>query len=158
MIELDPLLVVADAPETEASKLRVGATAQATLVSGQVLNGQVRYVARDSDPQTRTYHLEIAVRNPGNAVRSGLSADLRVSAGAGAAHMVPVSALVLDAGGRQGVRYVLPDNRVAFAPVTVLEETPKGMWISGLNGPVRVITVGQSFVADGQKVRVAQAR
>jgi multidrug efflux system membrane fusion protein len=41
--------------------------------------------------------------------------------------------------------------------VTVLEETPKGMWVSGLKGPVNVITVGQSFVADGQKVRVARA-
>ncbi|WP_293680260.1 efflux RND transporter periplasmic adaptor subunit [uncultured Phenylobacterium sp.] len=157
MIELDPLLVVADAPETEASKLRVGAPAQATLISGQVLSGRVRYVARDSDPQTRTYHLEIAVRNPGNSVRSGLSAELRVGAGAGAAHVVPVSSLVLDARGRQGVRYILSDNRVAFAPVTVLEETPNGIWVSGLSGPVRVITVGQSFVADGQKVRVAQA-
>ncbi|MBL8772807.1 MAG: efflux RND transporter periplasmic adaptor subunit [Phenylobacterium sp.] len=158
MIELDPLVVVADAPETEASRLRLGAPATAKLVSGQVLNGRVRYVARDSDPQTRTYRVEIAVANPGNSVRSGLSAELRVGAGAGAAHLVPVSALVLDASGRQGVRHVLPDNRVAFAPVTVLEETPQGMWISGLSGPARVITVGQSFVADGQKVRVAQAR
>jgi multidrug efflux system membrane fusion protein len=32
------------------------------------------------------------------------------------------------------------------------------MWISGLSGPVNVITVGQSFVADGQKVRVARAQ
>lgn len=158
MIELNPLLVVADAPETEATRLRVGAPAQARLVDGRVLNGRVRYVARDSDPQTRTYRLEVAVQNPGNAVRSGLSAELRVGAGVGAAHLVPVSALVLDSAGRQGVRYVQPDGRVAFAPVTVQEETPQGMWVSGLTGPVNVITVGQSFVADGQKVRVAQVR
>jgi multidrug efflux system membrane fusion protein len=157
MIELNPLLVVGDAPETEASQLRIGAPAEARLVSGQVLRGHVRYVAHDADPQTRTYHLEVAVQNPGG-VRSGLSADLRIGAGTGVAHMVPVSALVLDSAGRQGVRYVVADNRVAFAPVTVLEETPKGMWVSGLKGPVNVITVGQSFVADGQKVRVAQAR
>jgi multidrug efflux system membrane fusion protein len=158
LIELDPLLVVGDAPETEAARLRVGALAQAKLVNGDLLRGTVRYVSRDSDPQTRTYHVEIAVRNPGNAVRSGLSAELRVTAGAGAAHLVPVSALVLDSAGRQGVRHVLADDRVAFAPVMVLEETPQGMWISGLKGSVRVITVGQSFVADGQKVRVALAR
>jgi multidrug efflux system membrane fusion protein len=77
---------------------------------------------------------------------------------AGPAHLIPVSTLVLDTAGRQGVRHVLPDGRVAFAPVTVQEETPQGMWVSGLNGSVRVITVGQSFVADGQKVRVALAR
>lgn len=158
MIELNPLLIVGDAPETQAARLRVGAPAQAKLISGQVLNGRVRYVAHDADPATRTYHLEVSVPNASGAVRSGLSADLSVGAGQGVAHMVPVSALVLDSAGRQGVRYVLPDNRVAFAPVTVLEETAQGMWVAGLSGPTRVITVGQSFVADGQKVRVALAR
>lgn len=158
MIELNPLLVVGDVPETAAGRLRVGAPATAVLVSGQTLSGRVRYVSRDADPQTRTYHVEVAVPNPQMNVRSGLSAELRIGAGAGPAHLVPVSTLVLDTAGRQGVRHVLPDGRVAFAPVTVQEETPQGMWVSGLNGPVRVITVGQSFVADGQKVRVAQAR
>jgi multidrug efflux system membrane fusion protein len=158
MIELNPLLVVGDVPETEAGKLRVGAPATARLVSGQALSGHVRYVAHDADPQTRTYHVEIAVSNPSMAVRSGLSADLRIGAGIGAAHLVPVSALVLDSAGRQGVRYLLADNRVAFAPVQILEETPQGVWVSGLKGPVRLITVGQSYVADGQKVRVAMTR
>jgi len=158
LIELDPLLVVGDVPETQAANLRVGAQATATLVSGQTLSGRVRYVSRDADPQTRTYHVEVAVPNPQASVRSGLSAELRIGAGAGPAHLIPVSTLVLDTAGRQGVRHVLPDGRVAFAPVTVQEETPQGMWVGGLSGTVRVITVGQSFVADGQKVRVAQAR
>ena len=52
---------------------------------------------------------------------------------------------------------MLADNRVAFAPVTVIDQTPQGVWISGLKGPVRVIVVGQSYVADGAKVRVAAA-
>ncbi|HEY8571045.1 efflux RND transporter periplasmic adaptor subunit [Phenylobacterium sp.] len=157
MIELNPLLVVGDVPETEAARLRVGSPATARLVDGRMLSGQVRYVAQDADPQTRTYHIEVAVQNPSMQVRSGLSAEVRVGAGAGPAHLVPISALVLDTAGRQGVRYLVGD-RVAFAPVTIQEETPQGVWVSGLAGPVRVITVGQSYVADGQKVRVASAR
>lgn len=157
MIELSPLLIVGDLPETEAGKVRVGAPATAKLVSGETLSGKVRYASREADPQTRTYRVEITVANPAGA-RSGLSASVRISAGAGPAHLAPVSSLVLDAEGRQGLRYVLPDNRVAFAPVTVLEETPQGVWVSGLKGPARIITVGQSYVAEGQKVKVAAAR
>jgi multidrug efflux system membrane fusion protein len=49
------------------------------------------------------------------------------------------------------------NNRVFFAPVTVLEETPDGVWVSGLTGDVRIITVGQSYVSEGHSVRVALA-
>jgi multidrug efflux system membrane fusion protein len=155
MIELNPLLIVGDMPETETSKVRMGATATAKLVSGETISGRVRFIARDADPATRTYRVEITAANPGGRVRSGLSAEVAVNAGVGPAHLVPVSALVLDSAGRQGVRYVLADNTVAFAPVTVLEETPQGTWIAGLHGPTRVVTVGQSYVSEGQKVRVA---
>jgi multidrug efflux system membrane fusion protein len=158
MIELNPLLVVGDVPETQAGSLKVGAPATARLVSGETLSGRIRYVARDADPQTRTYHLEVAIPNANLGVRSGLSAEVRIAAGSGPAHLVPVSSLVLDSAGRQGVRYVGPDGRVAFAPITVAEETPQGLWVKGLSGPVQLIVVGQSYVADGQKVRVAQAQ
>ncbi|HWA61404.1 MAG TPA: efflux RND transporter periplasmic adaptor subunit [Caulobacteraceae bacterium] len=155
MIELDPLLIVGDIPETETGKVKVGAAATARLVSGETITGHIRFVARDADPTTRTYHLEITAPNPGARVRSGLSADIDLDAGVGPAHLVPTPALVLDAAGRQGVRYVTADGTVAFAPVSVLEETPQGIWVSGLRGTVRVITVGQSYVSEGQKVRVA---
>ncbi|HEX5380383.1 MAG TPA: efflux RND transporter periplasmic adaptor subunit [Phenylobacterium sp.] len=153
LLELNPLLIVGDLPETETSKLHVGSAAVAKLVSGETLSGTVRYVAREADPQTRTYHVEVAVQNP-RLIRSGLSATVQIASGVGPAHLVPVSSLVLDSAGRQGVRYVRDDNMVAFAPVSVIEETAGGVWVSGMRGVVRVITVGQSYVAEGQKVRV----
>ena len=64
MIEIDPLLVVGDVPETEAARMKVGAQATARLVSGQTIAGRIRYVSRDADPQTRTYHLEMTLPNP----------------------------------------------------------------------------------------------
>ena len=158
MIELDPLLIVGDVPETQAERIRVGERAVATLVSGQTLQGQVRYVARDADPQTRTYRLEVTARNPNYAVRSGLSADVRITTASGPAHLVPPSALVLDAEGRQGVRYVTSGNVVRFAPVQVMEESAEGAWVRGLSGDVRLITAGQAYVDQGQTVRVAEAR
>lgn len=157
LIELNPLLVVGDVPETEAARLSVGSPASAKLVSGEVLSGKVRYVSRDADPQTRTYRVEVAAQNPQLAARSGLSADMRIAVGSGPAHLIPVSALVLDSAGRQGVRHVTQGEQVAFTPVQVMEETAEGVWVKGLSGPVRLITVGQSYVDAGQKVRVAAA-
>ncbi len=70
MIELNPLLIVGDLPETEASKVQVGAQASAKLTSGETLNGRVRYASREADAQTRTYRVEIAANNP-QMTRSG---------------------------------------------------------------------------------------
>jgi multidrug efflux system membrane fusion protein len=112
-------------------------------------------VSRDADPTTRTYRVEVTAANPGNQIGSGLSADVQIGGGDGPAHLIPVSALVLDAAGRQGVRYVMADNRVAFAPVTILEQAPQGVWIAGLSGDTRLITVGQAYVSEGQRVHLA---
>ncbi|MFN3522280.1 MAG: efflux RND transporter periplasmic adaptor subunit [Phenylobacterium sp.] len=158
VIELDPILVVGDLPETEAGRFAIGAPATATLVSGEKVSGKVRYVARDADAQTRTYRVEVLASNPRLAARSGLSAEVRIGAGVGPAHLVPVSSLVLDAAGRQGVRFVKADGTVGFSPVSVMEETSEGVWVRGLRGAVKIITVGQSYVGEGQKVRVASAR
>jgi multidrug efflux system membrane fusion protein len=157
LVELSPILLVGNVTETEAPKIRLGAPAQATLASGERVAGRVRYVSREADPATRTYKVEVAAANPGARIRSGLSADISIQSGAAAAHLVPVSALVLDSQGRQGVRFIQGADTVAFAPVRILEETPEGVWVTGLAGPVKLITVGQSFVSEGEKVRVASS-
>lgn len=158
MIQLDPLVIIADVAERDVGGIQIGSSAVATLTTGERLSGRVRLVARDADAATRTYRVEIEAANPGGRVRSGLSAQVRITTGAGPAHLVPSTTLVLDSAGRQGVRHVVAGDRVAFAPVTVLDETPEGLWVVGLRGPARVITVGQSYVSEGQKVRLPAAR
>lgn len=155
VVELNPILIVGDVSEADAAKIRIGAPASATLAVGGGLSGRVRYVSREADPSTRTYRVEVAAPNPRGAVRSGLSAEIALASGVTVAHQVPMTALVLDSQGRQGVRYVGPGERVAFSPVRVVQETPEGVWVAGLQGRTRVITVGQAFVAEGQTVRVA---
>jgi multidrug efflux system membrane fusion protein len=155
VIELDPLKIFGVAPESDVAKLRVGAPAHVVLGNGQRLEAVVYYVAKDADPQTRTYPVTVIARNAGSVVQAGLSADVRIEAGSGPAWLVPSSSLVLDTAGQQGVRYVQGADLVGFAPVKVIDETPQGVWVTGLSGPARVITVGQAYVSEGQRVKVA---
>ena len=137
VVELDPILIVGDVPEADAGKLAEGAVGTAKLTTGGALVGRVRFVSRQADAATRTYHVEVIAPNPGHAFRSGLSAEISIKAGEGAAHLVPTSALVLDTAGRQGVRYVTAANQVGFLPVKTMEETPDGVWVEGLSGRAR---------------------
>lgn len=153
VVELSPLLVVGDVAEAEASRISEGATATARLSTGETMTGRVRFVSREAHPTTRTYRVEMIAANRGG-LRAGQSAEILLAAGSGPAHRVPVSSLVLDSAGRQGVRHVQA-GRVAFAPVKVVAEDGEGVWVAGLSGQPNVITVGQSFVDEGQPVRVA---
>ena len=43
---------------------------------------------------------------------------------------------------------------VSFIPITILGGDSSGFWIGGLPQTVTVITVGQDYVVEGQKVDV----
>jgi len=60
---------------------------------------------------------------------------------------------VLDDTGAVGVRAV-SNNIVHFLPVRIISDGPDGMWVAGLPNRVQVITVGQEFVTNGEKVKV----
>jgi multidrug efflux system membrane fusion protein len=45
---------------------------------------------------------------------------------------------------------------VEFHTVSIIEDGPDGTWVSGLPPVTRIITVGQEFVFEGQRVRVEQ--
>ena len=155
VIQLDPLKLVGFVPETDVAKVTVGAIAGARLVTGSEVVGRVSFLSRSADPTTRTFRVEVTVANPDLAIRDGQTAEILIAAEGSKAHLMPGSALTLDDGGRLGVRVVDADNRAQFAPVTVLRDTPTGVWLSGLPDQADVILVGQEYVIDGVDVAVS---
>ncbi|MCA8889923.1 MAG: hypothetical protein KDA46_13900, partial [Parvularculaceae bacterium] len=95
------------------------------------------------------------VPNPDGALRDGVTAEFTVFAEALNAHKVPRSSLVLDDDGRIGVRTVGDGDLVKFTPLTIIGEAEDGVFVRGLEGPVRLIVRGQDYVTAGQKVAVA---
>ena len=71
------------------------------------------------------------------------------------AHLVPVSVLRLDANGDLGIRTIDGDGLVAFRSIELIEDTSIGAWITGLDTISTIITVGQDYVSQGEKVGIA---
>jgi multidrug efflux system membrane fusion protein len=71
------------------------------------------------------------------------------------ANLVPLSILRLDDAGDLGVRIVDESGLVEFKKIKLIQDTKKGAWVSGLPQKSRIITVGQDYVSDGEKVQVA---
>ena len=152
VIELNPIKLVGFVPETEVDKVEVGAIAGARLASGREVQGQVTFLSRSADPNTRTFRVDVTVENADEAIRDGQTAEIFIAADGALAHLIPQSALTLNKDGRLGVRLVADDNRAAFAPISILRDTVDGVWVSGLDEKVSLIVVGQEFVTDGVPV------
>jgi multidrug efflux system membrane fusion protein len=79
---------------------------------------------------------------------------MQVPLGSQLAHLISPAAMVLNDSGQMGVRIVDDNGIVAFEQITIVSESPDGVWVKGLPEQVNLITVGQEEVFEGQKVQV----
>lgn len=155
IIQLDPIKLVGFVPETSVNKVAVGALAGARLATGEQIAGQVTFLSRSSDPNTRTFRVEIQVPNTDRAIRDGQTAEIIIASDGQSAHLLPLSALTLDDEGQLGVRTVDDTKHVQFAAIEVIRDTVDGIWVTGLAKSTDVIVVGQEYVISGVRVDVS---
>ena len=156
LIAPEPFLAVGQVSEREVSQIKVGNPASATLVTGETVEGRIRFVASRADDTTRTFRVEVELPNPDGKLRVGVSADLHIPVRQLMAQKISPGILVLDDNGVVGVRAV-ERGVVRFLAVDIVSDGPDGMWVSGLPDHLAVITVGQSFVSDGERVKAILA-
>lgn len=153
VIRLDPIKLVGFVPETEVNRVSLGAMAGARLAAGgEEVTGQVTFLSRSADPQTRTFRVEIEVPNDDLRIRDGQTAEIAIASAGVKAHLLPQSALTLNDDGTLGVRLVDEDAVVSFAPVEIMRDTMDGTWVTGLPDVANVIVVGQEYVTAGVTV------
>ena len=151
LIAPEPFLAVGQVAEREVGEMKVGDPASATLVTGESVEGKIRFVANRADDTTRTFRIEVELPNPDGRLRDGVSADIHVPVRELKAVKISPGILVLDDNGVVGVRSV-ENGIVRFHHVDIVSDGPDGMWVSGIDSGATVITVGQSFVTDGERV------
>ncbi|TRD20801.1 efflux RND transporter periplasmic adaptor subunit [Palleronia caenipelagi] len=154
IIQLDPIKLVGFVPELSVSKVTLGAEASGILSGGREVSGQVTFLSRSADPDTRTFRTEIEIPNPEQRLRDGETVEITISSDGTLAHLLPQSALTLNDMGEMGVRLVTEADEAGFVPVTVLRDTRQGVYLAGLPEQAQVIVVGQEFVSDGVPLEV----
>ncbi|MGE3148029.1 MAG: efflux RND transporter periplasmic adaptor subunit [Pseudorhodoplanes sp.] len=153
LVALDPMLAVVEVAERKLAGLQVGNEAGIRLVTGQTATGKIRFVSKSASASTRTYRVEVELKNPDGAIPDGITAEVSLPLVSSPATRVPRSALTLSSAGDIGVRIVGADGNVAFLPVSVVEDEQKFIWLAGIENGARVIVQGQDFVREGQAVQ-----
>jgi len=153
VIALDPIKLVGFVAETEVDRIEQGALAGGRLSNGKTLIGNVTFLSRAADPNTRTFRVEVEVANSDLSVREGQTVEMLISAASAPAHLLPASALTLNNEGHLGLRLV-QDGRAAFHRVELLRDSVDGVWLAGLPEIAEVIVVGQEYVTEGTQLNV----
>jgi multidrug efflux system membrane fusion protein len=156
VVALDPMLAVVEVAERKLAGIKIGELAKVQLVTGETASGRIRFVAKTASPSTRTYRVEVELPNPDGAIPDGITAEVSVQLAQVAATRMPRSALTISSNGDVGVRSVDANGRVAFMPVSVVEDQQSQMWVAGIPDRARVIVRGQDFVRDGQEVEAVE--
>lgn len=149
----EPFLAVGTVSEELVGQIAAGNKVRVKLVTGQTVEGKVRFVAAHADTTTRTFRLEVEIPNPEANLKSGISADIMIVPN----RLIPAQkispgVLVLEDTGVVGVRAV-EKGMARFYPVRVISDGPDGMWVAGLPPVSDIIVVGQEFVGNGEKVK-----
>ena len=122
---------------------------------GQEYKGEVTFISSSADEMMHTFDIEISIPNSLGNIKDGQTAKVVASAIPQPDDIVPLSILRLDEAGNLGVRVVNKENLVEFYKVEIIQDTEKGVWISGLPFNSRIITVGQDYVNNNEKVDIA---
>lgn len=152
VVDLDPIIVAVDATEDQLGAIDPNQPVDVEFATGLSATGTVRFVARTASQQTRTFRVEVEIPNTDASIPAGLTASVKLGLGEVPSVLTTPATLVLHDDGRVGVRYVDTSNIVQFAEVTVVDDAPDGIWVSGIPAGVNLLTAGQDYLKEGVEV------
>lgn len=164
IVDLDPVRVRVGVPEGDVGHVTEGAAATVRIPALDAdFGGRVSLIGVAADPATRSYTVEISVRNPSRRLRAGMVAEATIETGQKVPAMMVPSAAVLHDGGGGGTTmvYVLDRDAARVHARRVTTGIVRGDSLeitSGINPGDRVVVAGQQRVREGARVQPGAAR
>lgn len=152
IVDNTPLTISIQIPQQSLRDIKVGQIAEVAFITGETATGEVEFVSRSANAETRTFMAQIKVPNTDGVIPAGISAQLRIPTGEMTAHFVSPAILSLDTDGTLGIKTVNAENVVEFHKIAIVRAQTDGIWISGLPDQAQIISIGQGFVNDGETV------
>jgi RND family efflux transporter MFP subunit len=163
IVDLDPVRVRVGVPEGDVGHVSEGAAATVRIPALDTsFAGRVSLIGVAADPATRSYTVEISVRNPQRRLRAGMVAEATITTGQVTPAMMVPAAAVLHDGGVDGktIVYVLDRDGVRVHARRVTTGVARGDSLeitSGIMQGDRLVVAGQQRVRDGARVHVVDA-
>ena len=153
VLELDPLIVKINVPETVITELAVGQIADVSFLDGSHYQAKVAYIASSSNIGTNTFTVELNLPNPDYKIPAGISATVLLKTQRLAASAISPAYLSLNEQGQSGI-YVVENGVAVFKKANILKSTAQQLWVNSLGEKAQVIVVGHQGILDGYPVEM----
>lgn len=158
IVDLDPLKVTVAVNEKEVVQIHQGDVATLNFAGGEIRQGVVSFIAPAADQESRTFQIDITMENVENPLPAGLTAQVEIAVAEQQAYQIEPSILTLNDKGDIGVKIIDQGGKVEFVPVTIIDDTSSLVWVTGIEGRARVVTIGQDFIVPGQVVEGVEGK
>jgi Cu(I)/Ag(I) efflux system membrane fusion protein len=157
--DLSSVWVLADAYESDLSRLRIGMTATLSLQAfpNRTFQGRVIFIDPLLDPKTRTAKVRLEFPNPGGELRPEMFGEVNLRAQARQGLRIPADA-VIDSGTSKVVFVALDEGK--FQPREVKLGTVASDFVevlSGLAEGERVVTRANFLIDSESRLRASLA-
>ena len=157
--QVNPVKIIINVPESELSKISKGMEAAITFdtYGDEIFKGHVTMVSPTVDINTRTFGVEIGLTNSDNRILPGMFGRVKLELGSANHVVVPDRAVVKQPGSANQYVYVLHNGAVSYNKVELGQRLGNSYeLLSGVEPGDTVVVTGQTKLADGMKVDIAQ--
>lgn len=156
LVNLSTMVTMANVPEHEVGRLRIGnlATVEVDAFSGKAFQGKVARISPVLDPATRSATVEVEIPNPEGGLRAEMFARVKLDLGSTRdAVLIPREALVYR-GTQPGV-FLLDRQRAIFHAIETGGSMGDDVEVVGsLEAGTTIVTRGASMLRDGDQVKI----
>ncbi|SCY32308.1 efflux RND transporter periplasmic adaptor subunit [Alkaliphilus peptidifermentans] len=158
VVDLDNIYLRVDIAENLVNKLFKGQEVVISIASAldETITGVIDYISPTADPRTQLYSVKVYIPNTNNKVKPGMSGIIQIDLESRQDVLTVRSGAILDKEGEK-IIYLVKDDYAVEQKVTIGLDT--GLYVEiteGLQEGATVITKGQHYVADGQRVKVVR--
>lgn len=153
--QIAPLKLIINASEKYFARVRKGMSVDITLsvFPDEHFSGQVALVHPTIDPATRTFKVEVHLKNQDRRVRPGMYATVNMTIGTEEALLVPDVAILTLPGTNRKYVYVVEEGKAVQRVVKIGQIVGSEIIVTeGLATSDRVVTTGLSLLRNGDVV------
>lgn len=161
VMQIHPVQLKIHISETFFSRVKRGMKVNVTLdvYEGETFEGQISLVYPTIDERTRTFPVEVSLRNPGGKIRPGMFARVAVNFGSIQRVVVPDRSVIKQTGSGARFIYVYSDGIVNYKQVELGRRIDTEYeLVSGVENGSWVVVAGQSNLEDDLQVEAVQLK